>query len=416
VDENLQTDRNATESVMFPDGTDRPSVPPSRPAFREQPLPTAGSVLWRPAVQELSRPDTDPCFIFVAPRVIAAVEDQLRSGPGQGLVGFLVGRVLTNPDTGFLYLVLDRAMPVPQLSVDGANDRLPTQSLAAVQRTVQPEDGELVGWYRTQPSGEPRISVADHEAHLRSFQHPWHVALVVAGGRDRLKGGLFRPVGDPGSPVPYLPFFELPEAPGNLSASSPSVVSWTNYWSPNPPPRSGAASSHSPARVDSTLGRRTTPANRILMVGPYADDQDEEEHSYQRRRPRRDEPDRAWRWWVAAAGIVVVATVTVEEWWLHRPEPGDVPAAPAAVEAKPVASAAPADPVRRAIEAYRLRATLFANHQMTCADLAPGLADVDDAWLQYVGGGAAASTPHANLATEVEGVEADFERTGCPRP
>ena len=395
---------------MFPDGTDRPSVSPVRPAFPEQPLPTAGSVLWRPAVQELSRPDTDPCFIFVAPRVLAAVEDQLRSGPGQGLVGFLVGRVLTNPDTGFLYLVLDRAMPVPQLSADGASERLLTQSLAAVQRTVQPEDGELVGWYRTQPSGEPRVSVADHEAHLRSFPHPWHVALVVAGGRDGPKGGLFRPVGDPGSPVPYLPFFELPDAPGNGGASSPSIVSWTNYGSPNPPPRPRSAAGSSSSLTRAELIRRTPPASRILMVGPEAEYEDEP-RAFPRRRLRRDEPNRAWRWWVAAAAIVVVATVTVEEWWLHRPEPNDVPAASAVVEPKPIASP---DPVRRAIEAYRQRATLFGNHQMTCADLAPGLADVDDAWLQYVG--ASPPTPDANLATEVEGVEADFERTGCPRP
>jgi len=135
-------------------------IPDGRKAFPEQPLPTAGSVLWRPAAQELARPEIDPSFIFVAQPVIAAVEDQLRSGPHQGLVGFLVGRVLTNPDTGFLYVVIGRAMPVPQLSVAGASDHVVTQSLAAVQRTVQPADGELVGWYRTQPSSEPRISTA----------------------------------------------------------------------------------------------------------------------------------------------------------------------------------------------------------------------------------------------------------------
>src|SRR5437870_142291 len=217
--------------------------PAARPGFTEQPLPTARSVLWRPAVQELARPDVDPCFVFVAQPAIAAVEDQLRSGPHQGLVGFLVGRVLTNPDTGFLYVVIDRAMPVPQLSVAGASERDVTQSLTAVQRIVQPADGEgeIVGWYRTQPSGEPRISAADHEAHLRSFQHPWHVALVVAGGSKGLKGGVFRPAGDPGSPVPYLSFFELLGGSGDQDASGPSSMSWSNYWSPNPPPRRAAA-------------------------------------------------------------------------------------------------------------------------------------------------------------------------------
>jgi proteasome lid subunit RPN8/RPN11 len=370
-------------------------------------------VLWRPAVQELARPDTDPSFVFVAQRVITAVEDQLRSGPDQGLVGFLIGRVLTNPATGYLYLVIDRAMPVPQLSVAGS-DRVPTQSLAAVQRTVQPTDGEVVGWYRTQPSGEPRISVADHEAHLQSFQRPWSVALVVAGTAKQLKGGLFRPAGDPGSPVPYLPFFELLEATGDVTASSPSVVSWTNYWSPNPPPQRAAAPPQFRASGERTLGRRPTPGGHIPVAGPDAPDPDDDDPAFRRRKRRRDEPDHAWRWWVVAAAAVVVATVTVEEWWLHRSETASgVPAAPAPVSVarEPAVSA---EPVRRAIDAYRQRATLFAAGQMTCADLAPGLADVDDEWLRYVK--AAPPIPDRTLATDVEGVEDDFERTGCPRP
>ena len=388
------------------DGT--PSV---GPAFAAAPLPTAGAVLWRPAVQELARPDTDPSFVFVAQRVITAVEDQLRSGPDQGLVGFLIGRVLANPDTGYLYLVIDRAMPVPRLSVAGS-DRVPTQSLAAVQRTVQPADGEVVGWYRTQPAGEPRISAADHEAHLQSFQRPWNVALVVAGNAKRLQGGLFRPAGDPGSPVPYLPFFELLEAAGDGAAASPSVVSWTNYWSPNPAPQRAAAAPQSRASGERTLGRRPTPGGHIPIAGPDTPDEDDDDPAFRRRKRRRDEPDHAWRRWVVAAAAVVVATVTVEEWWLHRSESaGGVPAAPVSVAREPAVSA---EPVRRAIAAYRQRASLFAARQMTCADLAPGLADVDDEWLRYVK--AAPPIPDRTLATDVEGVEDDFERTGCPRP
>jgi proteasome lid subunit RPN8/RPN11 len=386
---------------MSPDGTPGSSAadesrPALSPGFPEQPLRTAGSVLWRPAVQELARPDIDPCFIFLAQGVIAAVEDQRRSGPHQGLVGFLVGRVLTNPETGLLYVVIDRAMPVPQLSVSGAGDRLVTQSLTAVQRTLQPADGDLVGWYHTQPSGEPRISAADHEAHLRSFPHPWHVALVVGGGPEGPQGGVFRPAGDPGSPVPYQPFFELLDPPGDGNAATPSIVFWTNYWSPNPPSR--------------TRGERA----RIPIVGPPFDVavEDDDDPAFRRRKPRYHEPSGAWRWWVAAAGAVVVTTVTVEEWWLHRAAlPGDVPAATVPVRAEPPVSA---EPVRRAIEAYRQRTALFANSQMTCADLAPGLADVDDAWLRYIR--AAPPALDRNLATNVEAVEADFERSGCPRP
>jgi hypothetical protein len=382
--------------VMIPD--DGRGGPAIRPPFPEQPLPATGCVPWRPAVQELAPPDTDACTILVAPQVLTAVEDQLHSGPDQGLVGFLVGRVLTNPATGLLYVVIDRAMPVPRLSVAGGSDRLATQSLAAVQRLVQPGAAgeELVGWYRTQPSGEPRISAEDHDAHVRSFPQAWHVALVVAGGSGGPKGGVFRPVGDPGSPVPYLPFFELVEAAGL------SVMSWTNYWSPNPPPRSAAA--------ERTFSRPAAPVRRIVISD--AADASDDDPALRRRTRHRDEPDRSWRWWVAAAVVVIVATVTLEEWWLHRATlTSDV------VTASDSSGAVPAitpEPVRRAIAAYRQRASLFANQQMTCADLAPGLADVDDEWLRYVR--AAPPALDRTLATEVEAVEADFERTGCPRP
>src|SRR5437870_11015560 len=61
--------------------------------FPRQPLPTDQSVLWRPAVQELARPDDDPSLIFIAQRALAAVEDHLVSAPHEALLGFLVGRV-----------------------------------------------------------------------------------------------------------------------------------------------------------------------------------------------------------------------------------------------------------------------------------------------------------------------------------
>src|SRR3989442_234185 len=59
------------------------------------------------------------------------------------------------------------------------------------------------------------------------------------------------------------------------------------------------------------------------------------------------------------------------------------------------------------------------------AALAGGLADVDDQWLHYTlaapGGGSGSedttlATPEGRLAADVETVEADFERSGCPRP
>src|SRR5207302_65799 len=84
--------------------------------------------------------------------------------------------------------------------------------------------------------------------------------------------------------------------------------------------------------------------------------------------------------------------------------------------AAPPAAAAPAPDivaataVRRAVDAYQLRGTLFANHQMTCADLATGLAAVDAAWLAYTLTSPAAAPGDTGVATPARGLAADVQQ------
>src|SRR5947207_4932645 len=98
--------------------------PASGARFPPQALPTAQSVLWRPAIQELAPPDADASPIFVAQRALAAVEDHLLAAPHRALLGYLVGRVLEAPDTGLSYVVAHGAVRVPQMLVDGATAQL----------------------------------------------------------------------------------------------------------------------------------------------------------------------------------------------------------------------------------------------------------------------------------------------------
>src|SRR5881398_2404141 len=202
--------------------------------FPEQPPPIAQSVLWRPTVQELARPDSDATLIFVAQQALAAVEDHLLSAPHQALLGYLVGCVLESPESGLPYLVVHGAVRVPQMIVAGASERVVAQSLAAVQRMLPPEDSVVVGWYRSEPTGKLKISASDHAAHVGHFSRPWQVALLLTSGPSGTRGGLFRPAGEFGSPVPYLPFYELldPESYRDDGWKQPSV-SWSNYWSPD---------------------------------------------------------------------------------------------------------------------------------------------------------------------------------------
>src|SRR2546425_9924948 len=86
--------------------------------FPAQPPPTAQSVLWRPAIQELAPPEGDTSLIFIAQRTLAAVEDHLVGALHRPLLGYLVGRVLQAPDTGMSYVVAHGVVRVPQVIAD----------------------------------------------------------------------------------------------------------------------------------------------------------------------------------------------------------------------------------------------------------------------------------------------------------
>ena len=191
-------------------------------------------------------------------------------------------------------------------------------------------------------------------------------------------------------------------------------VSWSNYWSPDP------AVWRAQAEAPRAPPRRLAP-----IIRPDSDEDFEVARG-------------AWRWWLlaGAAGAAVLGAIVLGVQLGLRPadisptpeatpQPSPVaapePTAAAAVRRAAVRQAA----VRRAIAEYRSRESLVAKHRMTCDDLARGLADVDDQWLHYTlaapGGGSGSedttlATPEGQLAADVEAVEADFERSGCPRP
>ncbi len=389
--------------------------PAGRARFTPQPLPTAQSVLWRPAIQELAPPDADASSIFVAQRALAAVEDHLLAAPHRALLGYLVGRVLETPDTGISYVVAHGAVRVPQMLVDGATERLVAESLAAAQRMLPPEDGVVVGWYRSDPTGQLKISADDHQAHLRHFQRPWQFALVVTIRATGTRGGFFRPAGDPGSPVAYLPFYELLDAETYRDGWKHPRVSWSNYWSPDPAVWRTQAESPRPPRV--TPSERPSGARRLVPI--LAPETEEDSDLAWVRTPRGGRG--AWPWWLGAGVVVLTAIVLGVRLGLG-------PGAPAGTPAEPPSDTAPelaiVQAVRRAIDQYRLRESLVAKSQMTCDDLARGLADVDEQWLRYTLASPPGSasedttlaTPEGRLAADVEAVEADFERSGCPRP
>ncbi|HEV2749299.1 MAG TPA: hypothetical protein VGV12_02120, partial [Gemmatimonadales bacterium] len=127
-----------------------------------------------------------------------------------------------------------------------------------------------------------------------------------------------------------------------------------------------------------------------------------------------------WHWWVLAAAAVVGAVLLGIRIGLGPASSTATASAPPPVNSP---EAAAMEPVRRAIDAYRLRAKLFANRQMTCDDLAQSFSNVDEEWLRYTLAAtptmltdSTAASPQGSLAADVDDVEGDFERSGCPRP
>ena len=374
--------------------------------FPRQPLPTDQSVLWRPAVQELARPDDDPSLIFIAQRALAAVEDHLVSAPHEALLGFLVGRVFETPETGMPYVIVHGAVRVPQMIVDGASERVVAQALAAAQRMLPPEDGVVVGWYRSDPTGVLKISADDHLAHVRHFPGPWQVVLLMTIRPSGARGGCFRPAGEPGSPAPYLPFYELLDAENFRDGWKQPRVTWSNYWSPDP----------AVWRVRSEPARppRVTPSGRPSGAGRFIPIVEPDEYDDPAWRGPRRPGSGAWRWWLLALAAVTGAVALGVRLGLGPSQATDSPPPQAAAPASsPQASAA--DSVRQAIAGYREQASLFAARRTACADLARGLTAVDEAWLHYTLAAPAAAGGDS-LAADVDQVEGDFERSGCPRP
>src|SRR2546422_10657521 len=81
--------------------------------FPAQPPPTAQSVLWRPAIQELAPPEGDTRLIFIGQRTLAALEDHLVRALHRPLRGDLGGRVRQAPDRGTSYRAGHRSARAP---------------------------------------------------------------------------------------------------------------------------------------------------------------------------------------------------------------------------------------------------------------------------------------------------------------
>ena len=205
-----------------------------------KPFPLARSILWRPASggPPPAADLVDP--LFFGPAALAALYDHLATvaaaaeAKGGGVLGFLIGDVAEDPETGAPYFVIDACVRFKQAVFGDRTGVVVGKLWDPVQRQLARSKARLIGWYHSHPPRGIELTSEDVATHEQYFDEQWHVALVLGTLDDEPAAGFYRPGSESGTDV-CLPFYELlqedPLAQGGKQRSS---VTWKNYRAVDP--------------------------------------------------------------------------------------------------------------------------------------------------------------------------------------
>jgi len=204
------------------------------------PFPLARSILWRPASggPPPAADLVDP--LFFGPAALAALYDHLATvaaaaeAKGGGVLGFLIGDVAEDPETGAPYFVIDACVRFKQPVFGDRTGVVVGKLWDPVQRQLARSKARLLGWYHSHPPHGIELTSGDVATHEQYFDEPWHVALVLGTLDDAPAAGFYRPGAESGTDV-CLPFYELlQEDPLAQGGKRDSAVTWTNYRAVDP--------------------------------------------------------------------------------------------------------------------------------------------------------------------------------------
>src|SRR5437879_3073499 len=205
-----------------------------------KPFPLARSILWRPASggPPPAADLVDP--LFFGPAALAALYDHLATvaaaaeAKGGGVLGFLIGDVAEDPETGAPYFVIDACVRFKQAVFGDRTGVVVGKLWDPVQRQLARSKARLIGWYHSHPPRGIELTSEDVATHEQYFDEQWHLALVLGTLDDEPAAGFYRPGSESGTDV-CLPFYELlqedPLAQGGKQRSS---VTWKNYHAVDP--------------------------------------------------------------------------------------------------------------------------------------------------------------------------------------
>ena len=393
----IVTDLDARTPDTFPLAPrDRPALRPTRGAeagVAAGPMPVAGSILWGPSAGGVARLAAPP--LFLTQQALQRLHDGLSATPpGRGM-GLLVGRTAVCAESDAPYLLIDAVVSLPAL----AAERESGEALADGVARAEVAGLDVVGWYRGHSAHEATLTADDVDAHMEVFGDMSRVVVVVAGGG--AAGAVFRNSPSPAWPLELQRFYEVVDSgAGRAKGRRTSVLPWRNYLAAEPVvrPRGVATTGAVAPKVYSVNAEDEGVSRLATWLRPVV-------------RPA------AYTLGAIATGLALLG---LYRWLDAAPErPGGGP--PVALSAVSVLDRQ-ADTLALALEAFDIRARLFGARQMTCGDLARGIARVDQQWVAYSAarrGTALDSARDARdraLYANVRAVESRFDRTTCPRP
>src|SRR5213592_3235262 len=196
-------------------------------------MPVDRSILWNPSLPG-SRPSGGgraPYPIFFQQEAVIALQEHLKSSPTQAIFGFLIGDVYRDPETGVLYIVIDKTLKLSQPIYGDKTEVVVSRLWDRMQEQLKKAAGTLLGWYHSHPGQGGFLTAHDVETHDKFFTDPWQVAILVAAEAGGVAGRFFRATqGNTDWHKTPLAFYELLQ-PDSIKPDGKkrSFITWRNY-------------------------------------------------------------------------------------------------------------------------------------------------------------------------------------------
>jgi proteasome lid subunit RPN8/RPN11 len=331
-----------------------------RPAAKLQAMPVDRSILWNPSLPG-SRPSGGtraPYPIFFQQEAVIALQEHLKSSPTQAIFGFLIGDLDRDPETGVLYIVIDKTLKLSQPIYGDKTEVVVSRLWDRMQQQLAKAAGTLLGWYHSHPGQGGYLTAHDVETHEKFFTDPWQVAVLVAAEAGGVTGKFFRASQDGDWFKTPLSFYELLQ-PDSIKPDGKkrSFITWRNHkaFGPSlkgpPPPKPAAAAPPPPPAPAPAPPEREPEEQEEPEEAEEAEEAEraEEETASEPPAPAPPVAERGFRIMRSSADDIPLIRTSADDepTPAPQPEPPPPPAPPPPPPRKTVAKTRPEEPPKR---------------------------------------------------------------------